>query len=467
MNENEIMMFLGLDHADIESIEVYHDFDSLIVELSLNKKEHNCPLCSNPTSKIKGYQMKTIKHSVLNNVECIIKYNARRYICPICKTTFYENNPFAYKGSSISLATVSNVLEDLKNPSLTFTYIANKYHISPSSVALIFDKHVDIPRRTLSECLAFDETGAFHSKDSSFICVLLDHDTKNIIDILPSRKKDDLIKYFEKIPKEERENVKYVSFDMYECYRSISKKYFPSSRCIVDKFHVLQELSRKVTRVRINIMNDYKRTYDKLHNEALKLKEERRYLSPDKLELLKEADENYYLLKKFNWLLFTNKVLDPNQKKKMNHKLGRYLNYYDIYDLIINMDNRLKEAVELHGRVSRFYKKETINTAKQEIEELIIAFRTSNLKEMNEFANTLVRWKQEIINSFIVIPSINRKMTNALIENRNKSIKLIKHSSNGYQCWKRFRARCLYCLNSDTTYHLNTDNNTKGGNNNA
>ena len=214
-------------------------------------------------------------------------------------------------------------------------------------------------------------------------------------------------------------------------------------------------------------MNDYKRTYDKLHNEALKLKEERRYLSPDKLELLKEADENYYLLKKFNWLLFTNKVLDPNQKKKMNHKLGRYLNYYDIYDLIINMDNRLKEAVELHDRVSRFYKKETINTAKQEIEELIIAFRTSNLKEMNEFANTLVRWKQEIINSFIVIPSINRKMTNALIENRNKSIKLIKHSSNGYQCWKRFRARCLYCLNSDTTYHLNTDNNTKGGNNNA
>ena len=172
----------------------------------------------------------------------------------------------------------------------------------------------------------------------------------------------------------------------------------------------------------------------------------------------------YYLLKKFHWLLFTNKVLDPNQKKKMNNKLNRYLNYYDIYDLIINMDKRLKEAAELHDRVSRFYKKETVNTAKKELEELIIAFRTSNLKEMNAFANTLVRWKQEIINSFIVIPSLNRKMTNALIENRNKSIKLIKHSSNGYQCWERFRSRCLYCLNSDVKYHLNTHNKKGGGN---
>ena len=81
---------------------------------------------------------------------------------------------------------------------------------------------------------------------------------------------------------------------------------------------------------------------------------------------------------------------------------------------------------------------------------------------MNAFADTLSRWKKEIINSFIVIPALNSKITNALIENRNKSIKLIKHSSNGYQNWDRFRLRCLYCLNSDTTYHLNTKTKKKG-----
>lgn len=462
MNENEIMRILGLDHADISSIEVYHDNGVLTADITLNPKEHICPICSSPTSKIKGYQTKIIKHSVLRNIAFIIHYRARRYICPICKKSFYENNPFAYKGSTISLATVSNVLEDLKNPSVTFAYIAEKYNISPSSAALIFDNHVDIPRRQLSECMAFDETYCFKSKDSNYICVLLDHSSKNIIDILPSRRKADLSDYFFKIPLEERKKVKYVSFDMWETYRIISKQYFPKAYLIVDKFHILQELTRKVTRVRISVMNRYKKLYDEIHDESLTLKNKKQKLSSDRIELMQEADKNYYLLKKFEWLLFTSRKLDPNDEKKMNHKLGRYLNLSDIYDMIINIDDGLKEAVDLKERVSNFYKKETFESAKKELEDIIIQFRTANTKEMNAFADTLVRWKNEIINSFIIIPTLNRKMTNALIENRNKSIKLLKHSSNGYQNWERFRSRCLYCLNSDTTYHLNTQN-KKGG----
>ena len=35
-----------------------------------------------------------------------------------------------------------------------------------------------------------------------------------------------------------------------------------------------------------------------------------------------------------------------------------------------------------------------------------------------------------------------------IVENRNKTIKLIKHASNGYLNWERFRNRILYTLNS-------------------
>ncbi|MEG0743787.1 MAG: transposase, partial [Erysipelotrichaceae bacterium] len=87
--------------------------------------------------------------------------------------------------------------------------------------------------------------------------------------------------------------------------------------------------------------------------------------------------------------------------------------------------------------------------AKSDLEDIILLCRTSNTKELQDFSNTLCEWKQEIINSFIKIPSINRKMNNALIENRNKSIKLLKHSSNGYTNWNRFRSRVLYSLNDD------------------
>lgn len=201
-------------------------------------------------------------------------------------------------------------------------------------------------------------------------------------------------------------------------------------------------------------MNRYKKIYDELHAEALALKKEHQKLSPEKSEMLKEADENYYLLKKFEWVLFTGRVLDENDKKKFNRKLGRYLNLSDIYNMIMNIDPILCEAVELKERISRFYKKETYETAKKELEAIIIEFRRCPAKDMSGFADTLVRWKNEIINSFIIIPSINRKMNTALSESRNKTIKLLKHSSNGYLCWKRFRNRVLYCINNDVAYRL-------------
>jgi transposase len=142
------------------------------------------------------------------------------------------------------------------------------------------------------------------------------------------------------------------------------------------------------------------------------------------------------------------RITNPNEKKKFNHVLNRYCNLYDIYDLII-IDDKIKKVVEIKDEIHLFYKNTKYKDAKKELEKLIIECRTSNLKELQDFSNTLTNWKQEIINSFIIIPSINRKMNNALIENRNKSIKLLKHSSNGYTNWERFRTRVLYTLNDD------------------
>ena len=73
----------------------------------------------------------------------------------------------------------------------------------------------------------------------------------------------------------------------------------------------------------------------------------------------------------------------------------------------------------------------------------------SQIKEMMDFGNTLVKWKYEIVNSFV--PANGRRISNGLIENRNKSIKLLKHSSNGYLNWHRFKTRIMYSLNKDST----------------
>jgi len=122
--------------------------------------------------------------------------------------------------------------------------------------------------------------------------------------------------------------------------------------------------------------------------------------------------------------------------------------------MILAIDPLLEEAVEIKDIIHLFYKNTLYKNAKKDLEDIIILCRSSHVKGLQDFSNTLTQWKQEIINSFIKIPSINRKMNNALIENRNKTIKLLKHSSNGYTNWNRFRARVLYSLNDDIPIKL-------------
>lgn len=453
---NDTLIALDLERADIKSMNIYNDGEGLTIDVELNSKPHKCPVCSTETSRIKGYQNKIIRHSILNNTPCIIDYRARRYICPLCGKTFFENNPFTNKGSRLSVATVYNVLADLKNPALTFSYVASKYHISQSTVANIFDRGVNIPRRTLPECICFDETYAFKSDRSNYICVFVDYKDKKVIDILPTRRMQDLTDYFYNIPLEERKKVRYVSFDMWQTYRSVAKTMFPNCVTIVDKFHLLQEFTRKATRVRIRIMNKNKKIKDELENEARRLKKEKKKLPPDKQEKLIQAQRNYYILKKFEWMIFSkNKdILNPNLEKKMNHALGQYCNLYDLFNLLENTDEDMTEMINLKDELYDFYEKCTYEESKAKINELIIDFRSSSVPELVSFANTLTQWKPEIINSFIIIPGINKKMNNALIENRNKSIKLLKHSSNGYTNWKRFRNRVLYTINDDEKFKL-------------
>lgn len=243
---------------------------------------------------------------------------------------------------------------------------------------------------------------------------------------------------------------------MWHTYQTVAKLMFPDSVGIIDKFHLFQELSRRVQRVRIDIQNDHKSIIDKLKAKVDKLKENNKKLDPESQEKLRNAEINYYLLKKFNWVLFSNdsKIQEPNVEKKYNRFIGRYLNLYDIYNMLIETDETLAEAVYINDEVRDFYRDTKYEDAKDKLEELITLCRTSNIKQIQDFSKTLTNWKPEIIDSFIKLPFINRKANNALIENRDKTIKLIKHSANGYTCWSSLeieyhtRSMMMYQSNS-------------------
>lgn len=122
---------------------------------------------------------------------------------------------------------------------------------------------------------------------------------------------------------------------------------------------------------------------------------------------------------------------------------------------MLSIDEELETASNLKDQVVYFYNHCNYDNAKKKLEEIIIDFRSCPVEEMSPFTNTLINWKNEIINSFIIVDNKSkRRMNTAIVENRNKTIKLIKHASNGYLNWERFRNRILYTLNDDTTYYF-------------
>lgn len=307
ISDNDLLKFFNLEKENVQDFSITHRKDGMYVNITLNKTWVQCPVCGHMTSRVKDYTDKKITHSVMTTTNCYIIYHARRYECPHCKKTFYENNPFTF-GGRLSVATVFNVLRDLKAPNATFTDVAKRYGISTTSAINIFDRHVHISRRQLPECLALDEVYAFKSHDSDYVCVIMDYLDKKIVDVLPSRRKYDLLNYFMLIPLEERKKVKYVSFDMWETYRIVVKHVFPDACCITDHFHVIQELTRRVDRVRIRVQNRFRKTintqkgqskeaYDEIADEILKLREERQLLAvdtsvlDDQIERIKEIQD--------------------------------------------------------------------------------------------------------------------------------------------------------------------------------
>lgn len=130
----------------------------------------------------------------------------------------------------ISYATIINVMEMLKSPRCTFIDAAKANGISSSSVVRIFDKHTHIVRDVFPEVLCMDEVYTRNNDfDAKYSCIFYDFNKQTLIDVVPSRRKNYLHYYLSSIPKQERDNVKYVCIDMYLPYKQIIKIYFKKS----------------------------------------------------------------------------------------------------------------------------------------------------------------------------------------------------------------------------------------------
>lgn len=92
---NNIIELLNLKEKDVENLDVINEKDnSISFYIKLKRKVEYCLACGSLEIMIESYKTRKIKHPILNDIPCNIKYKCRRYKCKICGRTFYEKKYF-------------------------------------------------------------------------------------------------------------------------------------------------------------------------------------------------------------------------------------------------------------------------------------------------------------------------------------------------------------------------------------
>ena len=424
-NNDFITALLNFRDEEVELFESFMIENTVHYHVTLKLKNHDCPYCGGGTIS-HGKKKKTIHHPNIIDFNGVIHYYARRYICKLCRITFFETNPFTFENFNNSYAVIRRIMDHLSNLDMSFTRIAQLNHVSISTVILYLDSYVSIPQPSLPECLGIDE---LHSRmsahDSAYLCVLIDNERRYPIDILKSRSKHNLNRYFETYPKNSRDKVKYVTIDMWQPYKDVALRQFNNCKIAVDPFHVVRHLCNAFSKVRLNIMNQ----------------------SP-------YGSNTYYLLKKFHFLLEVSDINLDNEAQ-YNSRFKRKLNFRQIQNMIFEISDKLFDAYHLKCTYQFFNDNATFDNCEAWLDKLIYNFQSSYISEYRDFSALLVNWRVEIINSFLR-PYGDRKLSNALAENINGKIRTYISLSNGFQNFNRFRKRVLLALNPKIFYSISS-----------
>ena len=425
-----IMKALALSEEAYDQIEEIKSLEDFNLELTLKKKVHYCPKCDKETMYVKGYTKRKISHSFLLNRETTFFYNCRRYLCKHCRASFTESNPFTLKDQTkISSYSIINILNDLRPYNATFSDVARRYHISVSKVIDVFDSYVQIPRKKLSRIICLDEFYFNRHSKYKYAFMIMDFEKKIILDILESRHTQFLNSYFYSIPREERNNVDYVIIDMYKNYCDLAGIFFKEASVCVDPFHAVKKINDSLNIVRKRIMRKYNDNHDSKEYKLLKYRYKIILKNRDNIN----SDAFYY-----------------------DRVLGFHTNENRVLEEILKIDVDLRVAYQLKEMYIQFNDQEelTYNAKKTRIqlESIIEAMETSDIKEFTYCANTLMNWKKEILNSFVWING--RRLSNGPIEGKNNYVKKILSNANGFRNFDRARNRIMFSQNQFEKFSL-------------
>ncbi|VKC26776.1 IS1167, transposase [Streptococcus pneumoniae] len=285
---------------------------------------------------------------------------------------------------------------------ISMTDIAHQLSISTSTVIRkLNDFHFKHDFSCLPEIMSWDEY-AFTKGKMSFIAQ--DFNNLNIITVLEGRTQAIIRNHFLKYDRAVRCRVKIITMDMFSPYYDLARQLFPCAKIVLDRFHIVQHLSRAMSRVRVQIMNQF-------HRKSHEYKAIKRYWKLIQQDSRKLSDKRFYR---------------PTFRMHLTNK--------EILNKLLSYSEDLKHHYQL--LLFHFQNKEP-----EKFFELI----EDNLKQVHPIFQTVFKTflkdKEKIINA------LQLPYSNAKLEATNNLIKLIKRNAFGFRNFENFKKRIFIALN--------------------
>ena len=336
-----------------------------------------------------------------------LELKKQRYYCGHCQSTFTLKTSIVEKNCYISYHTKHAIALEAQNK-ISECNIARRHQVSHSTVNRIihsFYESQTLNLNYLPENLCFDEFKSVKSAQGHMSFIFCDADTKQIIDIIEDRRLSSLQAYFKRYTKEARSRVKHIVIDMYAPYMSLIKELFPHAKIVLDKFHLVQHISRALNKTRIRFMKQFKK-----HSRKFK-----RY-----------------------WRLFlkSHTLLNTTTYRSV-YCFKQPMREIDILNFLLDLSPELKATYDLYQDL--LFALQTKNS--ERLEHLLKTEYPLISPELQTAFQTFKTYQSYIKNT------LTTPYTNGPIEGINNKIKVIKRIAFGYRSFYHFKSRILITQN--------------------
>ena len=251
-----ITKLLGIEDQNIKIDNLFDAGTHKEILAHLDYDAPPCPACKGQMTKYDFQKPSKIPYLETAGYKTLIRLKKRRFRCKNCGKMAVAETSLVQKNHQIAAA-VKQKIAQLLVEKQAMTDIAHRLSISTSTVIRkLKEFKFETNWQKLPEIMSWDEY-SFKKGKMSFIAQ--DFNTNEVLAILDGRTQAVIRNHFLRYPRQVRMRVKVMTMDMFSPYYQLAKQLFPHAQIVLDRFHIIQHLSRAMNRVRIQIMNQFDR----------------------------------------------------------------------------------------------------------------------------------------------------------------------------------------------------------------